>query len=244
MLRLLSFLVALALVAFGLMWLADNPGEVALTWRGTEYDVSLMFALGIVIALALALGVVWSILRFVFRIPSLLSLAQRARRREKGYAALSRGMIAVGSGDARSANRHAAEARKFLADEPLAKLLRAQAAQLSGYRAGAVAAFNEMLEHPQTHALGLRGLHVEARRAGEHEAALGYAARAHQHAALPWAAQAVLDDRAAHGDWEAALATVESNAAAKLLELVVVGQDVNGHLAQNFADWAMARLTR
>ena len=130
MLRLLSFLVALALVAFGLMWLADNPGEVALTWRGTEYDVSLMFALGIVIALALALGVVWSILRFVFRIPSLLSLAQRARRREKGYAALSRGMIAVGSGDARSANRHAAEARKFLADEPLAKLLRAQAAQL------------------------------------------------------------------------------------------------------------------
>ena len=75
MLRLLSFLVALALVAFGLMWLADNPGEVALTWRGTEYDVSLMFALGIVIALALALGVVWSILRFVFRIPSLLSLA-------------------------------------------------------------------------------------------------------------------------------------------------------------------------
>jgi hypothetical protein len=31
-------------------------------------------------------------------------------------------------------------------------------------------------------------------------------------------------------------------AGAKVLELVVVAHDVNGHLAQNFADWAMARL--
>ena len=75
-----------------------------------------------------------------------------------------------------------------------------------------------MLDHPQTHALGLRGLHIEARRAGDHHAALEYARRAHNHAALPWAAQAVLDDRAEHGDWAGALAIVESNAAAKLID--------------------------
>ena len=75
-----------------------------------------------------------------------------------------------------------------------------------------------MLDHPQTHALGLRGLHIEARRAGDHQAALEYARRAHNHAALPWAAQAVLDDRAEHGDWAGALAIVESNAAAKLID--------------------------
>jgi HemY protein len=218
MVRLLFFLVVLALAAFGLTWLADNPGEVALTWRGVEYDVSLMLALGLVIALAIALGLVWTLIRFVFRIPSLVTLASRARRREKGYQAVSRGMIAIGSGDARAAARHAGEARKFLADEPLTKLLRAQAAQLSGDRAGAVAAFNEMLEHPPTQSLGLRGLHVEARRAGDHDAALEFAARAHKHAALPWAAQAVLEDRAMHADWAGALATVESNASAKLLD--------------------------
>jgi hypothetical protein len=33
-------------------------------------------------------------------------------------------------------------------------------------------------------------------------------------------------------------------AGAKVLELVVVPQDVNGHLAQNFADWAEARLLK
>ena len=64
----------------------------------------------------------------------------------------------------------------------------------------------------------MRGLHIEARRAGDHQAALEYARRAHNHAALPWAAQAVLDDRAEHGDWAGALAIVESNAAAKLID--------------------------
>jgi HemY protein len=218
MIRLLLFFAALALAAYGLMWLAEHPGTVELTWFGERVEVSAMVAMGFVIALAIALGIVWTLIRFVLRIPSLVSLAARARRREKGYEALSRGMIAIGSGDARSADRHAAEARKFLADEPLTKLLRAQAAQLAGDRAGAVAAFNEMLDNPRTHALGLRGLHVEARRAGDPEAALDYATRANAIAALPWAAQAVLEDRAAHGDWTGALTTVESNAAAKLLD--------------------------
>ena len=104
-----------------------------------------------------------------------MSLAAKARRREKGYAALSGGMVAVGSGDARAASRLAAEARKHLGDEPLTKLLRAQAAQLAGDRAAAAAAFRDMLEHAPTHALGLRGLHIEARRSGDHERALEYA---------------------------------------------------------------------
>jgi HemY protein len=218
MVRLLLFLVLLAFAAYGLAWLAENPGDVALTFHGVEYDVSLMVAIAIVVGLAIAIGLVWAIIRFVFRLPSLMSLAAKARRREKGYAALSGGMAAVGSGDARAATKLAAEARKHLGDAPLTKLLRAQAAQLSGDRAGAAAAFRDMLDHPQTHALGLRGLHIEARRAGDHQSALEFARRAHNHAALPWAAQAVLDDRATHGDWAGALAIVESNAAAKLID--------------------------
>ena len=218
MVRLLLFLVLLALGAYRLAWLAENPGDVALTFHGVEYDVSLMVAIAIVVGLAIVIALAWGVIRFVFRLPSLMSLAAKARRREKGYAALSGGMAAVGSGDARTATKLAAEARKHLGDAPLTKLLRAQAAQLSGDRAGAAAAFRDMLDHPQTHALGLRGLHIEARRAGDHHAALEFARRAHSHTALPWAAQAVLDDRAEHGDWAGALAIVESNAAAKLID--------------------------
>ncbi len=218
MFRLLIFLAALALAAWGLMWLSDNPGLVTVVWRGVEYKVSLMLALGVVAAAAIALSIVWGVLRFVFNIPSFVTLAARARRREKGLMALSHGMIAVGAGDARAATKHAAEANRLVAHEPMTRLLSAQAAQLAGDRAGALAAYNAMLEHHETHGLGLRGLHLEARRGGDHEAALQYAMRANAHAPAAWAGQAVLDDRARRGDWAGALATVESNASARLID--------------------------
>jgi HemY protein len=192
MFRLLIFLAALALAAWGLSWFADNPGLVTLTLRGAEYQVSLMLALGAVLALALALSIVWALLRFIFRIPSLVSLASRARKREKGYLALSRGMIAVGHGDARAAAKHASEASRLIAHEP-------------------------MTNH-ETHGLGLRGLHLEARRAGDHDAALQYAMRANARAPAAWAGQAVLDDRTRRSDWAGALATVDSNSAARLID--------------------------
>lgn len=218
MVRLLLFLALLFFAALGLIWFADHPGQVGLTWQGYRVETSLMVAAVAVVALAFVIALVWGIIRFVFRIPSLVSLANRARRREKGFTALTRGMVAVGSGDTRAASRHAAEAHKLLAGEPLTHLLRAQAAQLAGDRAGAESAFRDMLDGGHTRALGLRGLHVEARRRGDHAAALDYAAEAHRHAALPWAGQAVLDDRAARGDWAGALAAVEANAATKLID--------------------------
>src|SRR5271165_5625363 len=218
MVRLLIFLAALALAAWGLMWLSDNPGVVTIVWRGVEYKVSLMLALGVVAAAAVALSIVWGVLRFVFNVPSLMTLAARARRREKGLLALSRGMIAVGAGDARAAARHAADAGRLVEHEPMTKLLRAQAAQLAGDREGAIQAYNAMLDHHETYGLGLRGLHIEARRGGDHDAALQYAMRANAHAPAAWAGQAVLDDRARRGDWEGALTTVDSNAGAGLID--------------------------
>src|SRR3984885_8753965 len=218
MVRLLIFLAALALAALGLTWLANNPGVVDLTWRGEEYEVSLMFALAAVLALAVVLAIVWGVLRFVFRVPSLVSIGAQARRRERGFQALSRGMIAVGAGDARAAAKYALDASRLIAHEPMTKLLQAQSAQLAGDRARAVAAYNAMLQHHETQGLCLRGLHVEARRAGDHAAALQYAMRANAHAPAAWAGQAVLDDRTRRGDWAGALTTVDSNAAARLID--------------------------
>lgn len=218
MFRLLILLAVVALAGWGLMWLADNPGLVTLTWGGVEYRVSLMVGLGLIAVVAIAWSIIWGVLRFVFRVPSLMSLAARARRREKGLNAVSRGLIAVNAGDARAASRHATEANRLLKHEPLARLLTAQTAQLTGDGEAAVAAYNAMLEHHDTHGLGLRGLHIEASRSGDHEAALQYAMRASKHYPTGWAGQAVLDDRVRRGDWEGALATVDSNASAHLID--------------------------
>ena len=59
---------------------------------------------------------------------------------------------------------------------------------------------------------------MSRRGAGDHTAALQYAMRAHARAAASWAGQAVLDDRTRRGDWAGALATVDSNAGARLID--------------------------
>lgn len=218
MIRVLLFFVAIGLAAFGLSWFAQTPGAVTIVWGATQYELSLVTALAGVALLGLLMAILWGLLRTLLRLPRVLALRAEARRREKGFMALTRGMLAVGAGDSRSAKKHAADAQKLIRDEPLTKLLRAQSAQLSGDRAGAVAAFGDMLAHEPTHSLGLRGLHVEARRRGDHEAALEFASRAHQRGALPWAGQAVLEARASVQDWAGALTAVETNAAARLID--------------------------
>jgi HemY protein len=218
MFRLLILLAAVALAGAGLMWAADNPGKVTVAIGDAQYRVSLMTALGAVAVVAILWSIVWGLIRFVFRIPSLMSIAARARRRQKGFESVSRGLIAVQTGDARAASKHAADANRLIAHEPMAKLLTAQAAHLSGDRERALGAYNTMLDHDATHGLGLRGLHLEARARGDHEAALDYAMRASAHRPAAWAGQAVLEDRTRRGDWAGALAVVDSNASARLID--------------------------
>lgn len=219
MFRILVFLVVVLAAALGLAWVADRPGTVVVTWLGEQRETSVLVAMGLVLAVAVALMALWSLLNLIFRLPSLIAFASRARRRARGFHAISRGMIAVGAGDARGARRNAGEAQRLLGREPLTMLLTAQAAQLSGDRPGAEAAFSGMLESAETRVLGLRGLFVEARRKGDATAARFYAEEAYRLApSVPWVGDAVLDYRCAEGDWRGALLTVEQNASRRLVD--------------------------
>jgi HemY protein len=212
MIRILMYLTALAGLALAAAWLIDHPGEIILTFQNKQYQTSLFVGLLAMLAAMIALGIVWRLLRIVLGLPRFMSFRSQIRRRTKGMAALSRGMVAVGAGDVRAAQRHSADASKHLGKEPLTQLLKAQTAQLSGDRATADATFAEMLEHPDTRLLGLRGLHVEARRRGDSEAAHAHAVEAHRIAGLAWAGQAVVEHRTAIGDWVGALSAVDRNA--------------------------------
>jgi len=218
MIRVLLFFGILIVLAFAESWLVDRPGELVLNWQGYRIETSVLVAIGAVFVAAAALLALWSLIRFVFKIPSLMAIATRGQRHEKGYAALSRGMIAVGAGDARQARKSAVEAHRLLRNEPLALLLKAQAAQLSGETGEAESAFQEMAKRNDTRLLGLRGLHVEAQRLGDAERAQEYAAKAREIAPLPWAAKADFDHKVASGDWKGALALLDGAASAKFLE--------------------------
>jgi HemY protein len=211
MIRVVVFLIALAVVAAGLAWFADRPGDIVLTWLGYRIETSLMVALVALLAVIAVAILVWSILRGLWRAPEQVSLFFRHRRAMKGHLAISRGLIAVGAGDLRLARRSADDAARLSPGDPLALLLEAQAAQMAGDRDGAERAFRAMTRKDETKLLGLRGLYIEAQRRNDHAAARRVAEEAAQAApALGWAGQAVLEDRCAAADWTGALAALDS----------------------------------
>ncbi len=71
---------------------------------------------------------------------------------------------------------------------------------------------------PETKLLGLRGLHIEARRREDADAAHHFAKEAHAIAPVPWAGAAMLEHLAAQGDWEKAREAIEASLAAKAID--------------------------
>ena len=94
MIRVLLFLALVALMAFGVVWFADRPGDVAIVWQGTRIETSVMVAavaIGATIVIAILL---WSIVRTILRSPDLLAMFLSHRRGVRGYLAISRGLVA------------------------------------------------------------------------------------------------------------------------------------------------------
>src|SRR5260370_35656948 len=141
MIRLALSLVLVAGIAVAVVWLADRPGDIAITWQGLRIETSVMVAAVAVAALVALATLLWSLVRFVLGAPARASAALAERRRRRGFDAISRGIVAMGAGDARTAHRFADDARRIAPAEPLALLLIAQTAQLSGDRAAAETAF-------------------------------------------------------------------------------------------------------
>jgi HemY protein len=219
MIRVIFYLILVAVLAFGAVWLADRPGEVAITWQGNRIDTSVLVLIAAVAAVAAAAVILWSILRAIVRAPETIARYRRYRRGVRGYLSVSRGLIAVGSGDARAAKRFTADAVRIAPREPLTLLLNAQSAQLSGDHDTAVATFQDMASRDDTRVLGLHGLFVEAQRRNDHAAALTYAEEAARHASVPvWAAQAVLEFRCVAGDWSGALDRLDRNLKSRLID--------------------------
>jgi HemY protein len=219
MYRIILFLVLIALAGAGAAWVADQPGDVALSWSGWRVETSLpVFALALGIAIV-ATMLAWTILRVLWRVPERIRRHRRERRHARGRQAITQGLLAIGHGDSAAARLHADVARRYAAHDPLALLLGAQSAQLDGDRAGARTAFLAMVERGDTRLLGLRGLFIEAQRADDPVSAVGIAEEALKLApASTWASQAVLGFRCAKGDWSGALAILDNNLVSSLID--------------------------
>src|ERR1700749_3263297 len=219
MYRIILFLVLIALAAMGAAWVADQPGEVVMTWGGWRAHPTVpVFALLLGIAIVAAI-IVWTILLALWRLPKGLKRSRRERRTARGRHAITQGLLAIGHGDSSAARAHAEVARRHAAQDPLALLLHAQSAQLDGDRSAAQRAFRAMAEREDTRLLGLRGLFIEAQRADDPVSAVLIAEEALKLApSSTWASHAVLGFRCAKGDWTGALAILETNYASSLID--------------------------
>jgi HemY protein len=213
MIRILVFIALILAVGYGFSWLADRPGDLFIIWQGQRIEMTLMTAAVLVSALVASVMLVWWLVRVIWTSPHSVTRYFRARKRDRGYQALSTGLIAVGSGDAPLARRMLDRTKGLIrADsEPLIHLLEAQALLIEGKTEDARKKFEAMAEDPETRELGLRGLYLEAQRLGAHEAARHYAEKAVEKAPhLPWAAEATLEYRAQAGRFDDAIRLLET----------------------------------
>ncbi len=219
MVRIVLFLLLIALAAAGAAWMADQSGDVIVTWSGYRVETTIgVFELGLGIVIVLAM-LLWSLFVLLWRAPGRLRRGRHERRHARGRRAITHGLLAIGHGDAAAARMHAEVARRIAGNDPLTLLLHAQSAQLDGDRAAARAAFTSMAEREDTRLLGLRGLFIEAQRADDAIAAVAVAEEALKIApSSTWASHAVLGFRCAKGDWDGALKILDNNLESGLLD--------------------------
>lgn len=209
--RAILFFIKVAVLVALAVWLVERPGHVEIAWQGQIIETSVGVLILAVAALMLVAALAYRLWRGLVRAPSRLRQRRHARRRERGYRALTQGMVAVAAGDADGARRYARRADALLHEPPLTMLLQAQAAQLNGNNDAARDYFTAMLERPETEFLGLRGLLNQALRKDDSVRALEIAHRARRlRPDTPWVLRTCFDLEVRARRWASALETLEA----------------------------------
>jgi HemY protein len=96
LLRNLLFWIVLALLGAVLahFLFAQDPGYVLVRWRGSDYTTTVLYASWIVLGVALALWIAWSLLTWPFRAWSLHRDQRQRARIGEGFVALHEGRYA------------------------------------------------------------------------------------------------------------------------------------------------------
>lgn len=212
MIKALFFFAIVLVLGMAFAWLADRPGDMIINWQGQQIEMSLMVAVSLVMGLIVSVMFSWWVIQLILNSPHIMSKFMKTRRKDRGYKALSQGLIAAGSGDALQAKKLNKQSKSLLGkdQEPLIQLLDVQTAMIEGRHEDVRKVLEDMAEVPETATLGLRGLYLEAKRLGAEEAARQYAIKAADNAPhLEWAGTAAIEYHAKEGDWDNAIRRLE-----------------------------------
>lgn len=218
LLKVLVFFAAIAAMALGAGYLLESEGGIMVTVGGTEYPFG---PLQSVIALILLVVLVWVLLkvlgllvatwRFMNGDDTAMSRYFARNRQAKGFNALAEGMMALASGEGRTAMAKAQKADKYLDRPELTALLTAQAAEVAGDRKTAEETYRKMVENPATRFVGVRGIMKQKLADGDTDTALALAEKAF--AIKPSHTETgdtLLKLQAERADWSGARATLNT----------------------------------
>ena len=183
--KIVIFVVAVAALSLGAIYLLEADGGVRVAVLGNEYNFSPIVS---VIALIVLFGVVWLLVKVVSFLHALWRFMNGddtaisrffARNKERrGFDALSQGMMALASGEGQLALTKAEKAEKYLDRPELTNLLTAQAAELAGDRKKAEETYRKMVTNDATRFVGVRGIMKQKLADGDTETALKLAHKA------------------------------------------------------------------
>lgn len=187
--RMISILILAAIVVAGawtLDFLVKEPGRLVLDYNDRLYELTLFEAtvvlvVGIVMLMAslLILKFLITLARFLLGDETAFSGFFARSRERSGMDALSKGMLALASGDAKTAKRKADLAERKLERPELTRLLSAQAAELAGDPARAKLYYKALMTDDKTAFIGTQGLLKQAIEADDTDRALKLANHAH-----------------------------------------------------------------
>ncbi|PZQ97719.1 MAG: heme biosynthesis protein HemY [Cereibacter sphaeroides] len=216
LIKVLVFVAVVAAMTIGASYLLEAGGGVRIAAWGYEFTLGPLQAL--IIALVL-LGLLWlvmkivgltvAVLRFLNGDETAISRYFNRNRERKGYQAFAEGMIALASGEPRTALSRASRAEKYLARPELTTILTAQAAQAAGDTRRATDAYKTLLADPASRFIGIRGLIQQKLAEGDRETALKLAQKAFELKPKHQETQdLLLELQAESSDWVGARATL------------------------------------
>ncbi len=220
MIRVLLIFAIAVVVAGGAVWIADRPGVFYVEWQNREIQGTVGGAL-LIVLIFLLISMLATYLYFVAqRVPAMVQQRAKEQKQNRGLVSLTKGLVAISTGDAGEAKRFARQANSLLPDQPLTQVLLAQAAQANGDPETANQHYKQMLSSPATELLGLQGLIQNAISAGNQTKAIEYAERAYRiKPKSPWAYKALVQYQSSTGNWDTALETVERGSTAGVVDL-------------------------
>ncbi|GLQ35632.1 heme biosynthesis protein HemY [Amylibacter marinus] len=179
------FVAIIATITYAAGLVMDTGGSVVVEFGGYELAITPIQALIGVLVLVLALwllqyalGICMAVFHFFNGDETSISRYFNRNREERGYQALTEGLVALAAGEGKQAIDKAAQAERYLDRPNLTNLMNATAAEASGDTKRATKYYKRLLTEDQTRFVGVQGLMKQKLAEGETDVALRLAEKA------------------------------------------------------------------